>query len=105
MPLFDFECIKCGLRREELYYMGQEAPPAIRCRACDSVAVRRVGLPVVKIGWNKTPIDRCKDAWSGTGLEDSDGINPMQFNQAEDGKLQLDMGKKTTIGKNSTVRA
>jgi hypothetical protein len=84
--------------------MGQQAPDHSICPACGEQTRKLAGLPYVKIQWNKTPIDRCKDAWSGTGLEDSDGINPMQF-KAEDGKLQIDMGKVTTVGKNSTVRA
>ena len=104
MPLFEYFCEACQSRDEQLYYMGQQAPDASICAACGGQTRKLAGLPYVKIQWSKTPIDRCKDAWAGTALADSDGVNPAQF-KAEDGKLTIDLGKKTTIGKNSTVHA
>ena len=50
MPIYEFECSKCGARFEELVAAGRSAP----CAGCGSAEVRRlysqIGEPRVPVG-------------------------------------------------------
>ena len=43
MPIYEFECVKCGARFEELIDSDAPAPP---CPSCGAIEARRILSPV-----------------------------------------------------------
>lgn len=39
MPLYDFECVNCGLREERFYRVG-DCPESVPCSRCGEIAVK-----------------------------------------------------------------
>jgi hypothetical protein len=90
MPIYVYNCPE-GHQIEEIFSTYESSPQAIPCPWHDAVAERGVGRPCFKLSWVPTMIDSAKEAWAGTPLEGTDGINPLHYKSE---KIQVDLGTK-----------
>ena len=88
MPLRLYECI--GGHDTEALFDGAY-PKDIDCPECGLMAHYRHSAPAFFVEGSRAPIDTAKEAWSGTALEDSDGINQTQYRST---KAQIDYGQR-----------
>jgi len=99
MPLYEYQCPN-GHSQENVYLKFADAPETITCPNCaqygeiNTQAVRLMGLPNFKLGWNVTINDSGK-AWEGTPLEDSDTANKLTYKSK---KMFFDNARKTQVG-------
>lgn len=100
MPLYVYNCPQ-GHQIEELYSSYDASPPTLPCPLHDEIAERGVGKPCFKLSWMPAMIDSAKEAWAGTPLEGTDGINPLHYKSE---KIQVDLGTKTVQSGKSKKR-
>ena len=88
MPLREFTC-PAGHDTETLFDGGY--PKEMDCPICGLLAHFHLSAPSFFIEGSRAKIDTAKEAWSGTALEDSDGINQTQYRST---KAQIDYGQR-----------
>lgn len=98
MPLHIFRC--CNHHETELL-VPLEHNKWQQCPECDFMALQIPSCPHFKMGGVIPVNDSSDDPWEGTKLEGRGEPNTLYY---KSDRMQLDMGRKTQAGKNSTVK-
>ena len=86
MPIREFVCPACQAHQEEIFLALDPEPESLPCK-CGGRAVRVLSVPRYYLRWRPAPFDA--DAWEGTPLEGTDGVNEEYYKST---KVQVDMG-------------
>ena len=87
MPIYEYRCERSHVTEQirALQDRSVERP----CPKCGAKTVLAPSISSFR-GLHPTVIDSAKEAWWGTPLADSDGVNELHY---KSNKLQVDLGK------------
>lgn len=77
----------------EMIYANANHPRDLECSECGLLAQYQFSSPTFFMAGDRAPIDTAAEAWSGTCLEGSDGINQSAYRST---KVQVDHGHHDT---------
>ena len=95
MPTYEYVCDQ-GHRSERVRLIDDRHDP-LDCDFCGCATKLAVSMPQLGLYWHpdlqehrsKAMIDNVQDIWEGTGLEDSDGINPELYKSDKRSTVQM----------------